>query len=72
MSDSGIGITAEELSHVFERFYRADPARARDPGGTGLGLGIARWVATQHGGTIELASEPGRGTTVAIHLPIAS
>ncbi len=72
VSDSGIGITAEELSHVFERFYRADPARARDPGGTGLGLGIARWVATQHGGTIDIASEPGRGTTVAIRLPIAS
>ncbi|HUF26006.1 MAG TPA: HAMP domain-containing sensor histidine kinase [Gemmatimonadaceae bacterium] len=69
VSDSGIGIAAEAMSHVFERFYRADPARARDPGGTGLGLGIARWIATQHGGTIDVASEPGRGTTVVIRLP---
>ena len=67
--DTGIGITAEDLPHVFDRFYRADPARTRDPGGTGLGLGIARWIAVQHGGAIDLASAPGQGTTVSIRLP---
>lgn len=69
--DTGVGIAAEELSHVFERFYRADPARSRDPGGTGLGLPIARWIAGQHGGDVILASELGRGTTATVHLPAA-
>jgi signal transduction histidine kinase len=67
--DTGIGITADDLPHVFDRFYRADPARTRDPGGTGLGLGIARWIAVQHDGAIDLASAPGQGTTVSIRLP---
>ena len=48
--DTGVGIGGEDLPHVFERFYRADPARNRDSGGTGLGLPIARWIAQQHGG----------------------
>ncbi len=69
--DSGVGIAADELPHVFDRFYRADPARARDPGGTGLGLPIARWIAEQHRGDVTLASEPGRGTTATVQLPIA-
>ncbi|MEW5919235.1 MAG: HAMP domain-containing sensor histidine kinase, partial [Gemmatimonadota bacterium] len=67
--DSGVGIPAEALPHVFERFYRADPARSRDPGGTGLGLAIARWIVLQHGGEIKLASEPDRGTTAVVMLP---
>lgn len=67
--DTGVGIAANDLARVFERFYRADPARSRDPGGTGLGLPIARWIARQHGGDVVLTSAPGKGTTATIRLP---
>jgi signal transduction histidine kinase len=69
--DTGMGIGREDLPHVFERFYRADPARRRDAGGTGLGLSIARWIAEQHAAEINLSSEPGRGTRALVILPLA-
>lgn len=65
VSDTGPGMDAETLSHVFERFYRADPARARE-GGAGLGLSIAKSIAEAHGATIDVRSTPGEGTTVRV------
>jgi len=68
--DTGIGIAPEDLPLVFERFYRTDPARNHDLGGTGLGLPIARWIVKQHGGEIMLKSQPGQGTTAIVRLPL--
>ncbi|HEV2440783.1 MAG TPA: HAMP domain-containing sensor histidine kinase [bacterium] len=68
VADTGCGIAAEDLPHVFDRFYRgANYDRA--PGAAGLGLAIAKWIVQAHQGTIEIASEPGRGTTVSVWLP---
>jgi heavy metal sensor kinase len=68
--DTGIGISAEDLPHVFEAFFRGDPARSRDTGGAGLGLAVARSVVEQHGGTIECLSTPGTGTTIVMRWPL--
>ncbi len=69
--DTGRGIAPENLPHIFERFYRGDRARHRDPrgGGTGLGLSICQALVVAHGGTIEVDSAPGKGTTVTVRLP---
>jgi two-component system sensor histidine kinase SenX3 len=64
-----VGIANEELDRIFERFYRVDPARARNTGGTGLGLSIVKHVAASHGGTVEVWSEPGSGSTFTLVLP---
>jgi signal transduction histidine kinase len=73
VEDTGIGIREDQLPHIFERFYRGDPARARGDGvdGAGLGLAIARWIADAHGARIDVRSEPGQGTRVAIRFPAA-
>jgi heavy metal sensor kinase len=70
--DEGCGIGPEDLPHVFERFYRADPARARDTGGSGLGLAIADQIVRSHGGRIEVTSALGIGSSFLIFLPIAA
>jgi two-component system sensor histidine kinase SenX3 len=69
--DEGIGISPADAERVFERFYRADPARARATGGTGLGLAIVKHVATNHGGTVEVRSTEGHGSTFTLRLPAA-
>jgi signal transduction histidine kinase len=69
--DNGVGIAAEHLQHLGERFYRVDKARSREAGGTGLGLSIARSIAHTHGGWLSFSSSPEQGTTVTITLPLA-
>ena len=79
--DTGIGISAADLPHVFERFYRADRARSRrvqapdgtwtdERGGFGLGLAISQWIARAHGGTLTATSRLGRGSTFVVSLPL--
>ncbi len=70
--DTGVGIAAEHLPHLTERFYRVDKARSREAGGVGLGLSIAQGIADRLGGSLTLSSVPGRGTTATLTLPLAS
>ncbi len=72
IKDNGIGIPAEHLSRVFERFYRVDKARSREAGGTGLGLAIVRQIVSAHQGKIEVESSPDVGSTFRIFLPCQS
>ena len=67
--DTGVGIPAEHLPRIFERFYRVDASRSREEGGTGLGLSIVRHLVEAHGGRIRAESTPGRGTTIACLFP---
>ena len=70
ISDTGVGIPAEDLPHVFDRFYRVDKARSRETGGTGLGLSIVKQIVRLHAGSVTVASEPNKGTTFTVQLPV--
>ncbi len=70
VKDTGIGIPAEHIGKIFDRFYRVDEARSRASGGSGLGLAIARWIAEAHRGVIRVDSEPGKGSTFTVELPL--
>ncbi len=69
VADQGIGIAPSDQDRIFERFYRADPARSRATGGTGLGLAIVKHIATNHGGRVSVRSEVGKGSTFTMRLP---
>jgi signal transduction histidine kinase len=72
VTDTGVGIPTRELPRIFERFYRVDRARSRETGGTGLGLSIVKHVIENHGGTVNVTSELGRGTRFEVRLPAAA
>ncbi|MDF2612472.1 MAG: hypothetical protein K0S71_258 [Clostridia bacterium] len=72
VKDTGIGIAAEHLPHLFERFYRAGEARDKNSGGTGLGLAIAKWIADTHGAVIHVSSYEGEGTDFLIFFPLTT
>jgi two-component system OmpR family sensor kinase len=72
VSDTGIGISEHDQAYIFDRFFQVDKARSHDDpsAGAGLGLSIAKWVAEAHHGTIDVESEPGKGSTFRIHIPV--
>jgi signal transduction histidine kinase len=72
VEDNGEGIRAEDLPHVFDRFYRGDPSRSRHTGGAGLGLAICKAITEAAGGSIEISSEVGRKTLATVMLPGAN
>jgi two-component system sensor histidine kinase SenX3 len=71
VTDSGVGISAEDQKRIFERFYRVDPSRSRQTGGTGLGLSIVKHVAHNHKGEVSVFSKQGMGSTFTLRIPVA-
>jgi two-component system, OmpR family, heavy metal sensor histidine kinase CusS len=71
VSDTGVGIPAEALPKVFDRFFRVDSSRSQGSGGTGLGLAIVQSIAQLHGGNVEISSQPGKGTRVTLRMPVS-
>jgi two-component system, OmpR family, heavy metal sensor histidine kinase CusS len=72
VTDTGIGIPPEALPRVFDRFFRVDPSRSQVSGGTGLGLAIVQGIMLLHGGKVEIASQPGKGTRVVLSMPASA
>ena len=70
VADNGIGIAPENLDHIWQRFWQADPARSG--GGAGLGLAMVRWIAEAHGGTVTVESTPGEGSAFTFTMPLLS
>jgi signal transduction histidine kinase len=68
--DTGIGMPTDVIPHVFERFYRADAARSSVREGAGLGLSLVKWIVDRHQGRIQVESQPGKGSTFTIWLPV--
>jgi signal transduction histidine kinase len=70
VQDTGIGIDAGAMPHIFERFFRADPSRSSAVEGAGLGLSLVQWIVGRHHGRIEVQSQPGDGATFSVSLPL--
>ncbi len=70
--DTGVGMAPDVVQHIFERFYRVDPARSSAVEGAGLGLSLVKWIVDHHEGRIQVRSRPGNGSTFAIWLPAVS
>ena len=68
MSDTGVGMTPDVVPHVFERFYRGDPARSAGGFGVGLGLSLVKWIVDRHNGTVTAAATPGVGVRFTVLL----
>ncbi|UTW70883.1 hypothetical protein KHA80_13985 [Anaerobacillus sp. HL2] len=69
IQDNGIGISTEDLLYIWERFYRADKSRSRDSGGSGIGLAIVKEIVLLHGGSVDVKSEEGKGTSFFLTIP---
>jgi len=69
VSDTGVGIDAADLPHIFDRFYRADPSRNKEVAGSGLGLSFVKWIIENHDGSVRVSSALNHGSTFTIRLP---